>query len=437
MASSQAMASAPISSTPVGSDADENGLSHAIGVLTLRGEADATASCNDSRGEGDSGYASRNATTDNQKGKQPQEFIFQSRSLLRKSTKLRAFDSPLPASVKNRFDDLVELLGQPLSDYVSKSRGDFSPISIKLKLLGDTESRAEPWIVVMSDKSALKKIKRFFYQNSIKKQWQGEMDDPDLPRFQIYFYERPPRQNGATQHIPVYYGRDDHLKKIQTLSGNIIIADHPTGPRIATLGGMVTVIAGDGKYFLYGMTVGHIAKDENQVTQVDEGDENEEEDDGLASPAGDSGEHDDDDSLLMEVELDLSNEKEISNIGCAIDDRHTSFELLGFFHSTSYDEPSTSYDKPRTNPDLDWGLVKLANQSMCPPNNAKREQSAKYRDPLPTSDRDVILRSGISGYKEGVLSGENSFLMMRARGSFVKTRNLKLSDDTGIYVFKD
>lgn len=116
----------------------------------------------------DSGYGS----TETKSEESPQKFqgrtegvILPSRGLFKKKnkpTKLQIFDKKIPRRVQHRFYDLNELFGKPLQQHLTNSGVKFSSISIKLKVLGDCEASAKPWIVVMCDEKAKKRTKQFF-----------------------------------------------------------------------------------------------------------------------------------------------------------------------------------------------------------------------------------------------------------------------------------
>ena len=114
----------------------------------------------------DSGYGTGN-TTDSSTTDHSQDLAegvaLPSRTFFeRKVTKLRLFDDEIPQLNQHRFHDLQELFERPLYDYLIRAKVKANPISIKLKVLGESEATAKPWIVVLCNKTASKKIRQFF-----------------------------------------------------------------------------------------------------------------------------------------------------------------------------------------------------------------------------------------------------------------------------------
>jgi hypothetical protein len=84
----------------------------------------------------------------------------------RKKTKLTHFEKEIPKLTQNRFEDLRELYADSLNNLasgISKRRG----ILMTLKVLGESEETAEPWVFIQCDKAIAKKVRRFFKQSSV------------------------------------------------------------------------------------------------------------------------------------------------------------------------------------------------------------------------------------------------------------------------------
>lgn len=143
----------------------------------------------------DSGYASAFRTPGSSTG---------SKFLQRKVKRLRPFDKNIPIVAQNRFEDLKQLFDEPLYDYVKKSGSTFSAISMKLKVLGEIEDTAKPWIIVLCDKGIAKKVNRFFNQSWVKSECQPCHTDPYRPYFEVLVHDRPPVQLATTSPASVY-----------------------------------------------------------------------------------------------------------------------------------------------------------------------------------------------------------------------------------------
>ena len=122
----------------------------------------------------DSGYAS-NGTTPEEKSVQtsadPTQGVKVSRNLFkRKLTKLKPFNQEIPKSVRDRYCDLSELYSKPLSKILANSGVTSRPISINLRVLGESEEAAKPWIIAMCDPRMSKRAQHGSDQISIQAQ---------------------------------------------------------------------------------------------------------------------------------------------------------------------------------------------------------------------------------------------------------------------------
>lgn len=351
-----------------------------------------------------------------------------------KVTKLKPFDQPIPQSTQNRFEDLNELFSKPLYNYLTKARVRYTGVSIKLKVLGESKTAAKPWIVVQCDRALIKKVKQFFNQQAVKSEYQPPDADSSLPSFEIFVFARPPRQIATTNYADIY-GQSD-TASLLTLCGMTIKANKFDMDRVATIGGLIKVAISDKDFTLYGMTVCHIISqgnpEEDLTMDCSSGEDNDEEDGYLLEEEkfvldvhSEENSVPDDTDFTREVTSDRERIKQLSvpwsNIG----------------HISMISSGAQDHDN-----NLDWALVEMDNPSLCRPNlllppHAAHEchvnQELKELTELQNvaSRQTVVLSSGISGFKQGILSLSSSFLMLSPGKSFVKTYNLALSDRTG------
>ena len=110
----------------------------------------------------------------------------------RKTTKLRVFEILVPQHVHNRFHDLAELFNNALTQFLIKTVRRM-PISFGLKVLGETEASAKPWIVVQCEKAISKRVEKFFNQRHIKAEYQPCDADTLWPSFKIHVCHWPPK----------------------------------------------------------------------------------------------------------------------------------------------------------------------------------------------------------------------------------------------------
>lgn len=184
----------------------------------------------------DSGYASTGNTTDGSATDHSQDFAdgvaLPSRIFERKVTKLRLFNKEIPQLTQHRFHDLLELFEVPLCDYLIKAKVKPNPISIKLKVLGESEATAKPWIVVLCNEEASKKIRQFFNQQQIKAAYQPSNPDSSLPSLKVFVCNRPPRPMAGRE---IYIDYDEK----NTICGRSIKVGEAHQSRFATLGGVI------------------------------------------------------------------------------------------------------------------------------------------------------------------------------------------------------
>lgn len=202
--------------------------------------------------------------------------------LRRKITKLRVFDKEIPIHVRDRFLDLNELHEKPLCDYLRKKNITASPISIKLKTLGENEDAIDFWYVVMCPDQAVKwvcnlsedgghpvislptlffqahntdvtciKVKQFFAQQHVKSEFHPLDRSLNQPYFKMWVCSRAPRMMAAGSLVEIC---EDISETIPTLCGRAIRVED----QIARIGGVIKVVTEDKGIMLYAMTAGHI-----------------------------------------------------------------------------------------------------------------------------------------------------------------------------------
>ena len=63
---------------------------------------------------------------------------------------------------------------------------------MSLKMLGENESTAAPWIFIQCDKIIAPKVRKFFKQPSVESDFKPSRPDAYSPVFNIYVHEMPP-----------------------------------------------------------------------------------------------------------------------------------------------------------------------------------------------------------------------------------------------------
>lgn len=188
----------------------------------------------------DSGYGSTSNATDGLATDHSQDFpdgvALPRRIFERKVTKLKLFDREVPQLTQHRFHDLHELFERPLCDHLIEAKINPYPISLKLKVLGESEATAKPWIVVLCNKAASKRVRHFFNQQQIKAEYQPRKPDSFQPSFEVFVCNRPPRPMAGTE----VYG---DLDQRSTTCGSLIKVGEGHDCRFATLGGVIKYVS--------------------------------------------------------------------------------------------------------------------------------------------------------------------------------------------------
>ena len=395
----------------------------------------------------DSGYASELSTPNSHNRTSEASFKGGTLSspaniLQRKSTRLREFDKTVPAAAQDRFQDLEELFGKPLYEYVTKSGATFSAISMKLKVLGESEDTAKPWIVILCDKGIAKRAKRFFSQSWVKSECQLCHTDPDRPSFEILVYDRPPIPMAIISSASVYADWRANAPKWPTLCGSIISVNTESHTRLATLGGVLSVTMAGGNSELYCMTVSHVIagdqletdayKPEGFSREVDVDFEEEDSDD--ASEADVFCEK-------QEYTLDLDFEEDrVSGAVSIAKQNPSSGDSFPCPFRIGY-IAITSRDALEDGSNLDWALIKIddpllycSNLLLIPGDSDQSHVLSEPKDLNYSKSKtalSVFLLSGTRGVIRGMLSFTLSSLMLAPGKRFTDTYTLRLSNGLG------
>ena len=388
----------------------------------------------------DSGYASLSVTPESKSSKNAQDCIagniiqLPHRNIFRKKAPiLRQFDKQIPRETQQRFDDLGELFGKPLYDYLAKARLRYNSISMKLKVLGQSEDTARPWIVVLCSTTILKKVKQIFQQKWVKDEYRPKSPESDLLYFDIVYDDRATRQYAASAHPDV---RKDPLASMDdayTLCGVTVRVDRPCGHRSATLGGTIKVVTSEGAQELYGMTVSHIVTggtvNEDEANAIEYSSEEEDEDRSMTEDGEDSA---------FEEEYQLGSDLEDDDDGNEARSTLRGYAAqgpwpkLGHIHAASGQTEEDAHD-------LDWALVTL-DEPVNYLHNILTDSAGTHslwnsehvEDKLaPTSCVEVVLLNDARDPRPGRLLPSKSFIMLAQGRGFVQVYNMNLIDGSG------
>ena len=389
----------------------------------------------------DSGYASLAGTPESDEARKSQDclasdaFIGPRRKVFQRvPTLLKRFNKELPAIITDRFADLSELFEKPLYNHLIKTETKYRGVAMRLKVLGENEGSARPWIIIICDAVIVKKVKQFFQLRWVKAEYQPNTVESDIPHFEIHYIGRAPKQRAAAAYNDSHRQSSDPRTQ-GTLCGTAIRVMGPDGIRTATLGGVVAIKTSQGNCELYGMTVGHVLS--GPSTSEDEA--------CLASRiselADEDGDEDDPDIYIEGVTQLDENFKDSIAADCeglfAYEADSTEppclLSKLGDIHASSCFAEDDACN-------LDWALVTLEYPYQYLPNHftdATRIHSFSSRMSLDTQEaapsrRVVVQLSDASFSRQGYLSlARPTCVMLAPAKKFTKVYTLSLFDGSG------
>ncbi|PQE19035.1 Ankyrin repeat domain-containing 52 protein [Rutstroemia sp. NJR-2017a WRK4] len=439
------------------SDADSSKLAEAVAALKVvtpppvkMPSAKAIAALDP--GGTDSGYASKNtsqsSTPDSSKGAFTDSGAVVGKARIswglqrRTKMKLIPFDKPIPRLTQNRFEDLRELHADSLNKLtrgLPRCRG----ILMSLKVLGQSESTAAPWIFIQCDKAIARKVRGFFKQPAVQSDFNPSSPDAYTPKFEIYVHEMPPtalhRNSSLSNTSQTYvhghetievYCQQDAISTLGSLCGLQISVSTHGHVRSATIGGLISIREKDGTFRMVGITAGHfLAAEQYDECQVDGGDLEED----LADDLDDEFSDDD----VFEIDLDLVDTKALtsSEPGDTQYERSEKFEsIIGHVYMASQDDLEDQ-------PNLDWALFTIENSLLYLPNVVTKHEIARINCVgihEVEVERNVVLMTAMSGPVSGILSRSWSLSSRSRLGVTVLITSTVLQPgDSGAWVVDD
>jgi len=385
----------------------------------------------------DSGYASKSSTPENSNFG---PFIVTKTPLMsltrQKKSKLMHFEKLIPKLTQNRFEDLRELYADSLNNLASgipKRRG----ILMTLKVLGESEETAEPWVFIQCDKAIAKKVRRFFKQSSVVSDFKPPSPNKYTPKLEVYVHELPlllgekslrPLIPTFTSLNPfdgleLYYEQNPNMP--QSLCGSKLHAVVNGQWRSATIGGLISVETADGHVQVFGITAGHFLDAEQYTEDSDESaQEEEEETDGdTDDELSDAGQDFELDQVLMEEPASKNSAYEIAGPSNTSDIRRNFIGCV--FWTSQKDLQGRS--------DLDWTLFTIRNNALKLPNIVVTDKVTQISTERVEDIRRIVLWTSSHGKISGYLSGSWSYLALSFGNSLVRTKAVKFENNQGWY----
>lgn len=179
----------------------------------------------------------------------------------RRQVQLQVYARDIPSSVQARFEDVRELLTRGLCQAIFslKPRPSFSSIAMKLKVLGENEATAKPYIVFLCDEALKKEVHRYFEQSHVKAKYHASAVPADEISFGLAVCSRPPVFR-ATSDAVVSWSQETSRMTEGTLCGALIFTGKESEMTTATLGGVLDVQGFDGDWHKYGVTAAHLLR---------------------------------------------------------------------------------------------------------------------------------------------------------------------------------
>jgi hypothetical protein len=147
----------------------------------------------------------------------------------------------------------MELFDKALYDYIRKDRCPSSVLNLKLKVLGENEASAKPWIVVLCEKELSKRVRKFFQEDWVKKECRSQEQGQLGPSLQVVVSELAPRALGKSYRV-----RLQTSLELAKMGASTVEVYGEADSGLATLGGLVKVEMPNGYFCIYGMTAGHV-----------------------------------------------------------------------------------------------------------------------------------------------------------------------------------
>ncbi|KAH8659381.1 hypothetical protein BGZ60DRAFT_456975, partial [Tricladium varicosporioides] len=372
--------------------------------------------------EVDSGYASKSSTPENSK-------------FGPFKTKLMHFEKEIPKLTQNRSEDLRELYADSLNNLVSgisKSRG----ILMTLKVLGESEETAEPWVFIQCDKAIAKKVRRFFKQSSVVSDFKPPSPDIYTPKLDVYVHELPPLLLGRNsplsptstdsinlspnlfESVELFYEQDPRAQ--YSLCGSKAIVSVNGQWRSATIGGLISVETAEGYIQDFGLTAGHFLNGdcytESFDEEVQETDEEETDDDADDEFFDDGQDFELDLGSMEELAPTTSVHKTSTQLGAPSNPKSSIGHVFWTSHKNLQDQPN-----------LDWALFTIGNNTLKLPNIVLADEITQTNTDDVEETRAVILSTASRGRTYGMLSSSWSYLALAPGNGLVRTKAVKFA----------
>jgi hypothetical protein len=350
-----------------------------------------------------------------------------------------------------RFDVLVDLFKQAVENHPTL-KSHTKDVAYHIYMCGSTQQDAIPSIIVLCTKAIFKDLRLLLNSRHIKRQYsqqehsgrknllsfvntglRNRTEVSSRPPFRLIFWQEPttPIKRNFTSD-PIHA----HGRSVITMCGSLVRVED----RRSTLGVLVSV---DSK--LYGMTVDHLFRKESYDEESTcpkysgtlalrgESEETEEETKSSEEFWFDDvvyGVCEDDDESFNILKM-----SEVKEVQAGVLDEHEMWMETGH-------RVNLAQRKDASSPYLDWALIDFDNRSSERPNAFYSEENPEH--PIfftnvasldQVNDVAVLMISGASGTRKGVLLHGHSYLGGKPGQSLSRVWNVLLSDSKGEFEY--
>ncbi|RYP20431.1 hypothetical protein DL765_002807 [Monosporascus sp. GIB2] len=334
------------------------------------------------------------------------------------SQDLLIFDLKVDVPLKQRFNDILDRLEEPLLKYMQKPRERYQPISVRFGYLGTSEHDVKPSIIVFCCEEKSKRVGKFFKKSLAKDLCRPP--DSGFPTFEVYVVGSRPYPRLRKFDVEVQIATPELAlgnRDVETFCGAPIrlLAEASSKQLYATLGGLikVSVPGSDPKFF--GMTAGHLLENWSDIRESE-----------LASDS-DETESDDSDGSEDDTERDPAQYSDEHTDSWKFSQYHpvntsivTPTTGPGAFHGCYYDWAVFEVDEARRNLFRAHTLTEQLVGDLIMP----REKTISNFE----SPRSVVMPSTSGPTRRGSLTDGPSRLLLGPGRALVKTLMFTLGD---------
>ena len=172
---------------------------------------------------------------------------------------LQIFNDDVEPALGARIDAMFEDLSDPLMVHLLERCDRFKPLMYRIRILGNDQASAKPWLVIVCPAAVVKHVESFF-QKPLARQFCTQIDVPG--GLEVAYVGRPLSfRNGSWDDVEVAFASTEEQFE---LPGSIAVTlTQMSNVYRATMGGMLVAKDVGEQHVLFGLTVGHLLRHEN------------------------------------------------------------------------------------------------------------------------------------------------------------------------------